>query len=110
MDSKRGNRSASTSKKYSEDCDDRDVIFEKENIFGFTPATHKKVEVVLPEENQLFWTNDPVFTIGNNLLVKRFGIGTQDFIYIKRLNGNSKPSKFKFPSSLILVLLIRMKE
>lgn len=81
-----------------------------EATLDFTPVTLKKVENTHVDENEFFWSSGDVHAIGESLLVKRYYSNGQDFVYLQRLNSTAAASRFKFPSGMILILLVRMKE
>lgn len=77
--------------------------------FKFSQSVKKPVQQVQPEENPLFWSENGVHTAGSSLQIRRYGSGSNDNIYIQRLNTNGPPSRFKFPSSMLHLLVTRMK-
>lgn len=78
----------------------------KNNLY--TPKSVGRGEVRFVENCPEFWTSGNVFSVNDNLLVKRHNSMLQDFIHIAKISATST-QKFKFPTSGLDLLIPRLQ-
>lgn len=92
-----------------------DPITNRKNLtLSFTPRmrvrvlSNAKPEPVFPENTDEFWTSGNVRAVGDTLLVKRHREGIFDYIHMAKITSFGR-STFKFPTSMIDMLISRME-
>lgn len=78
-------------------------------IVYVTPRTGPRSEIRFVENSPEFWTSGNVFSINDNILVKRHFSGLQDFVHIAKISSVST-QKFKFPTAGLEFILPRLQE